>query len=339
MEQRRRIGALVIAMSALVGVAAPAAAEAGDLDRGYGRRGIAVLPDNVDERVPDSLMLPNGAMVVLTSQFSSFPQTVSLTKLTPDGRLDTTFGTAGTSSVELSDLDLFPSTSGAALTRDKSGRFYLAGTVADGTGDPNIGYDGFVARFTANGAHDTSFGANGEPFIRFNDDTACVDARSIVASDGAVFVTPVMYTGVGRNGAAPRRGRGPLARFVGSEQAFRERMRAAEDGAFLWQRIWLSSSAFGLASAGASDGQVSPRDRSARWLTLFAGRHRSVAACGFPGTQSTRCRDRLVSRGPRTRRCPVVGLSPVEAHSSGRSSQTCRGRTRTPSTARDNRSR
>jgi uncharacterized delta-60 repeat protein len=105
------------------------------------------------------VMLPIGALeqssgdIVVLSQFDFVADEgtqIGLTRYTAAGRLDTTFGTQGSTITNFSSFTFQP----FAFALEPSGKILVAGTVS--------GTDTFgLAQFTANGVLDTTFGTDG----------------------------------------------------------------------------------------------------------------------------------------------------------------------------------
>jgi uncharacterized delta-60 repeat protein len=102
-----------------------------------------------------ALEQPNGDIVVL-SQFdfvNDFGTQIGLTRYTSAGVLDTTFGTKGSTITNFSTLTFDP----FAFALEPNGDLLVAGSVGNDSGILQFG----LARFTAAGVLDTTFGADG----------------------------------------------------------------------------------------------------------------------------------------------------------------------------------
>ncbi|WP_168219024.1 tandem-95 repeat protein [Limnoglobus roseus] len=125
------------------------------LDTSYGNGGLATVPLEVrwDPGYADVLALPDGKTVavgpskVLTNAWA-------VSRLTTDGRLDSTFGGVGTVHT------LFPGTVGSAFPRavtvQPDGKLLVAGSV-----DNDRGADWGLARYNPDGTLDSTFGTGG----------------------------------------------------------------------------------------------------------------------------------------------------------------------------------
>jgi uncharacterized delta-60 repeat protein len=130
-----------------------AQAQAGTLDPNFGTGG------TVTTAFPGDTMLPIGAAqqasgdIVVLSQFdfvSDAGTQIGLTRYTPAGKLDTTFGTKGSTITNFSSFTFDP----IAFALEPNGKILVAGFVSGGV---NFG----LAQFTANGVLDTTFGTDG----------------------------------------------------------------------------------------------------------------------------------------------------------------------------------
>ena len=125
--------------------------DSGVLDATFGTDGIGVLTVLTDAK--DLVLLPDGRVVASGTAPGGF----ALVRFTGNGTLDATFGSGGTRIVDLGDAEALH-----ALVRLADGRLAAAGTV---TRSGNA--DGFLTRFSADGALDTAFGTDGFAFVSF----------------------------------------------------------------------------------------------------------------------------------------------------------------------------
>jgi uncharacterized delta-60 repeat protein len=133
-----------------------AQAQAGTLDPNFGTDGTATT---IFTGAGSPVMLPIGAAqqasgdIVVLSQFdfvSDEGTQIGLTRYTPAGKLDTTFGTKGSTITNFSSFTFDP----FAFALEPNGKILVAGFVSGGN---NFG----LAQFTANGVLDTTFGTDG----------------------------------------------------------------------------------------------------------------------------------------------------------------------------------
>ena len=124
----------------------------GALDPDFGGDGRVTLPGGGS--VSAVLVQPDRNIVVAGNAGGSAMMTV--TRLRPDGSLETTFGSGGTTTVAFGSLA--NPLGGAVLQRD--GKIVIAGYTQDGE-------DVAVARLDANGSLDATFGAGGKATVDF----------------------------------------------------------------------------------------------------------------------------------------------------------------------------
>jgi uncharacterized delta-60 repeat protein len=132
----------------------------GTLDAGFGTSGVATVPGaslNGDDAVLNLLVQSDGKIVATGG--TTCAGKITLARFSPAGALDASFGTAGVVNSPISSFGSSCSNSdfrGAALQAD--GSIVVTGYQAN----PNASdRDGLIARFTAAGAPDGSFGTNG----------------------------------------------------------------------------------------------------------------------------------------------------------------------------------
>ncbi len=132
-------------------------ARAGDLDPSFGNNGIALDPADSSSTADGIVTLPNGKIIVSTSQYiaNSISRVLVLVKLNADGSLDTSFGTGGS---VITDLGVYSSPLPMFTLPD--GKLLVAGTT--GSSFVNEPRDFLVARYNPNGSLDTTFGSGGK---------------------------------------------------------------------------------------------------------------------------------------------------------------------------------
>src|ERR1700691_474757 len=133
-----------------------AQAQAGTLDPKFGTDGTVTT---IFTGAGSPVMLPIGAAqqangdIVVLSEFdfvSDEGTQIGLTRYTAAGKLDTTFGTKGSTITKFSSITFDP----FAFALEPNGKILVAGSVSGGA---NFG----LAQFTANGVLDTTFGTDG----------------------------------------------------------------------------------------------------------------------------------------------------------------------------------
>ena len=134
----------------------------GRLDPSYGSGGVArVRALGVNPTAADLAVLPGGAVLVAAVESSpsvlyDFGGRGSLVRLTPTGALDATFGVGGAASLG----DGFSDTQFTRVKVLPDGKILAVGSAVP-AGASFSRSDAFVARFSAGGQLDPSFGANG----------------------------------------------------------------------------------------------------------------------------------------------------------------------------------
>ncbi|HEV3288267.1 MAG TPA: delta-60 repeat domain-containing protein [Streptosporangiaceae bacterium] len=135
----------------LVKAQAAAASTPGSLDPTFGNGGKVLTPGG---GVTDAILQPNGDIVVSTGS--------GVARFLPTGKLDTTFGSGGSASAGFTGGE---GLQGIALQPD--GKIIWVGSQ-NTPGFPAFGTFSFaVARFTANGTLDSSFGTGGHASVEF----------------------------------------------------------------------------------------------------------------------------------------------------------------------------
>lgn len=129
----------------------------GLLDTSFGVNGIAEIPLSAADGVLDILLLADGYIIV-TGYGSPRPLSsdgLLAARLLPNGQLDTTFGTDGLAFAPFPvDYDTDPDSIVYVITSFVD--LQADGSLIVGSGESEI-----IARFTPDGAHDTTFGTNG----------------------------------------------------------------------------------------------------------------------------------------------------------------------------------
>lgn len=123
----------------------------GDLDHTFGISGFAVYPATVaSEEAVSLLREPDGRYVVLAKRTAGTTGGFVLLRVGVDGRLDTSFGDGGRSTIELGEGDSVPTALAAANGHYlaagylHSGEYVILGVDLDGRLDPAFGESGAV---------------------------------------------------------------------------------------------------------------------------------------------------------------------------------------------------
>lgn len=166
--------------------------EDGTLDETFSDDGIVRHNHgNVDDTSYDLKLTPDGSILVAGKTVTvSYNYSAMLTKFTPEGEVDESFGDAG-SVVE--DLDDFDYAWNVELQAD--GRIIMAGTSGDG---PPNGFDLAVWKYLPDGTPDNTFGSNGLVQHVIPDHYTMIYALEVQA-DGKILIGGQARTVVNEN--------------------------------------------------------------------------------------------------------------------------------------------
>ncbi len=180
-----RKGFLAAACAAVLSSTAAEAAPPTWLDRSFGSDGLA-LQDFVGRPQTSAQalkILADGSILVTGVRTDGYHVTPRVTRLHPDGTLDTAFGSNGVSEIAL-DPTTFPNGVGIfGITVLPDGGIVLAGNVTSSQPTWFFTTRVFVARLTASGMLDTTFG-NGAGFLTY--DFAPFNATAYLSPVGAI---------------------------------------------------------------------------------------------------------------------------------------------------------
>jgi uncharacterized delta-60 repeat protein len=139
----------------LVNAQAAAASTPGSLDPTFGNGGKVLTDLGVGAGVPsDAVLQPNGDIVVSGG--------FGVARYLPTGKLDTTFGTGGLASTGFAGGE-----SGTGVALQPDGKIIWVGSQGNPSFPAGGTFSFAVARFTANGTLDTSFGTGGQASVEF----------------------------------------------------------------------------------------------------------------------------------------------------------------------------
>ena len=164
----------------LVNAQAAAASTPGSLDPTFGNGGKVLTDLGVGAGVPsDAVLQPNGD-IVISGGFG-------VARYLPTGKLDTTFGSGGLASTGFAGGE-----SGTGVALQPDGKIIWVGSQGNPSFPAGGTFSFAVARFTANGTLDTSFGTGGQASVEFFDPPmqgAQEFARAVlVQPDGKILV-------------------------------------------------------------------------------------------------------------------------------------------------------
>lgn len=193
-------GRVLIAMVSLAFAASPAVAAPSDPDPSFGQDGLSLV--NALPFVRGAAPTPDGGIAVAGDQFT-------VTKLTPAGALDLSFGVDGTATAPVpAPRALFRS---AALLVQDDGRIVIGGQI-DPEWDGNPYAHFALARFLADGTPDLTFGSGGIVVMSVSPTEAdsMVNALASVPGGGILACGVVGTQGLGTLALAQFDSRGRL---------------------------------------------------------------------------------------------------------------------------------
>ncbi|MDO8414555.1 MAG: hypothetical protein Q7S51_12290 [Gallionellaceae bacterium] len=123
----------------------------------------------------------DGKIVVAGESGGSSGYNAALARYLPDGRLDTSFGTAGKTTLDLAGCPCNEEIHAVVIQAD--GKIVIAGSAVPGS--TGTGTHFVIARFNANGTVDTGFGTGGKVFIELGGYYEYVYAL-VIQSDGKI---------------------------------------------------------------------------------------------------------------------------------------------------------
>jgi uncharacterized delta-60 repeat protein len=172
--------ALAFVIAAVFAVPTTAAATTGALDTSLGNDGFASVAVGAQAAAAATVVQPNRDIVTAGQTWLGSGQTeIVVTRMTPDGQLDPSFGDGGIATVPIgnaSGLD-----SGAALALQPDGKI-----VAAGTGQANGKLEFAAVRLDTNGTPDPTFGSNGVALVSIGA-TAIANAVAIQPNGDVVL--------------------------------------------------------------------------------------------------------------------------------------------------------
>jgi uncharacterized delta-60 repeat protein len=167
---------------AVAATSARGANTAGTLDTTFGKAGTVVttletVENDSSGAVPLAIQFQSSGDILVLAEVTitgaNASSTLQVLRYTPAGVLDTTFGSKG---IAVLPSSFTGSSTGSAMVVDASNRIVIAGVTASTS-------DSEVARLTANGALDTTFGSGG---ISATSQNCCDAAGALVIEPAAV---------------------------------------------------------------------------------------------------------------------------------------------------------
>lgn len=166
--------ALLAAATSFVLAVSSSAQNAGELDSTFDGDGKVILDAGSRDEARDVAIQPDGKTVVAGTNGDH----VLVARLNEDGSLDSTFGTNG---VVVSELEEGWDSEANAVVLQPDGKVVVAGSIGGG----GFRTDVALARYNADGSHDTGFGSGGV-------------VRTDVAQDGFDTANDIVVDGLGR---------------------------------------------------------------------------------------------------------------------------------------------
>ena len=157
----------------------------GRLDPSFANAGTLKLGDGTTGFQGFSLAVQDGSKLLVSGTVDRSTTTTSLVRLNSDGRLDTTFGNAGTASVEGSPGGKYPhfgQDNGAAVAVNSAGEILLGIDRVPGAED--TGFAGGVAKLDRNGVRVSAFGVGGIAPIRIAGNYGISVANIAISASG-----------------------------------------------------------------------------------------------------------------------------------------------------------
>jgi uncharacterized delta-60 repeat protein len=187
------VGGLLLASFA-ISVAPAHGGAAGALDTSFGKSGI--LLTTFQDPYPSSVLFQSNGDIIVVSMFpgaAGAVEAIGIARVLPNGAVDTHFGTSGITYVAFATYYNWPIA--AAVQSDD--KIVLVSRVDDGQsgGLTNTG----IARLTANGSLDTTFGQGGKVMLALTNSTGGAVSTGpsavLVQSDGKILVAAGAATG------------------------------------------------------------------------------------------------------------------------------------------------
>lgn len=298
----------IVAAGIALGSSSSQAQTAGSLDTTFGSNGIVTtsLGSGVSGAPLGAFEESNGDILVVVQAFiASTPAgdgAVQILRYTPQGQLDTTFGTNGIVTTTIPNI--FVQT---AVAQDPEGRLVIAGKATNSSGATGLG----VARLTPNGQLDTTFGTGGVTTTFLTNTLESVGAF-LLQPNGQIVVAgseiSVVKRQPGTNVMARYDSNGSLDQAFGSEgiavtAAEPESLALLANGDYLGV-TGPSTMEFGPNGAPVSSFTSSTPTATSPFATIAVASSGDVveaASVTPPGTQP--------SRGPRTSDVQVARFS------------------------------
>lgn len=182
----------------------------GNIDASYGLSGTGTVKiDGLPSYATDSARLSDGSLLLAGDRYSGIFPSLALAKLTPSGVLDTNFGEIDpitNDRIGTVSLNILEYTHTEQIDQTTGGAFVVSGHAVDSS-QPR---QGFIAKFTAAGDQDASFGTNGVvmwnvPDMSGPNAQGVFGIEQVIADDGDIVVAGIFDRGDGDRGIVLRR--------------------------------------------------------------------------------------------------------------------------------------
>jgi uncharacterized delta-60 repeat protein len=149
----------------------------GALDGSFGNAGKVVLNQRINDGIAAMALQPDGKLITTDGDRGNY----GLLRLNSNGSIDSSFGNNGNVSAPIGGGLISGSRAIALL---ENGQILVAGTTLPLNGSSN--WDFSIARFSANGSIDTTFGTNGYTITSLSTGSDIIDSI-VVQSDGKIL--------------------------------------------------------------------------------------------------------------------------------------------------------
>jgi uncharacterized delta-60 repeat protein len=155
------------------------------LDASFGQRGQVLTDFGQANNVATAVAIQSDGKIVVAGTafvrgFST--QVFAVARYNPDGSLDASFGIGGLANANFGSKNLVKLVSGVAIT--PGGQIVAAGSIANS----NLVDEFALARFSANGHLDTTFGSRGKVITSFGSNARADTAGMTIQADGKIVV-------------------------------------------------------------------------------------------------------------------------------------------------------
>ena len=158
----------------------------GVLDTTFGTGGKTLVRTDVNTDTPGATrVLADGSILFAIGGTAQY----TVGKLTPEGQLDSSFGTNGIASqAALLTGVTYPAAQSVGLAVQPNGRIVVAAWLSGATPSFQVKYSTGVARFNPNGSVDSTFGVNGQVQVNVTDANPETISGCLVQADGKIVV-------------------------------------------------------------------------------------------------------------------------------------------------------